>query len=137
MLTLQKIMLFLSKLISISSFCEIFFGSRFWYIFLTSSMLIWLNLKIWKLLSAFINLILKRSHNISIIFSIGSCSNESGHLYPWLGIFKIGIFIKYSLNCKQPALTILLFMNSTNFVKVDSLKVNLVILKIPILLTKQ
>ena len=26
-----------------------------------------------------------------------TCSNQSGQLYPWLGIWKAGIFVKYSL----------------------------------------
>ena len=26
-----------------------------------------------------------------------TCSNQSGQLYPWLGIWKAGIFLKYSL----------------------------------------
>ena len=34
----------------------------------------------------------------SSICKVESCSDESGHLYPLHSIFKIGIFIKYSLN---------------------------------------
>ena len=26
-----------------------------------------------------------------------TCSNQSGQLYPWLGIWKAGVFVKYSL----------------------------------------
>ena len=36
--------------------------------------------------------------NLSSNFKIGSCSDECGHLYPLLAIFKIGMLIKYSLN---------------------------------------
>ena len=35
--------------------------------------------------------------DFSIILKLMSCSNESGQLYPWLGIWKTGIFVKYSL----------------------------------------
>ena len=50
------------------------------------------------MLLALINFILGWSVYLSGICRIGSCSDESGHLYPLLGIFRIGILIKYSLN---------------------------------------
>ena len=46
---------FLKTLVLISTFCEAFFRSRFWYNFLTSSILIWLNLTIWELFLFLIN----------------------------------------------------------------------------------
>ena len=73
-------------------------GSRLWKIFLTPSMLIWLNLKASELFLALINLILECSLYFWSIIKIGSCSDESGHLYPLIGTFKIAINIKYSLN---------------------------------------
>ena len=35
---------------------------------------------------------------MSIVFKIGSCYDKCGHLYPFFGIIKIGMLIKYSLN---------------------------------------
>ena len=45
-----------------------------------------------------INLIIGWCLYFSSIFKVGSCSDESLHLYPLLGIFKIRICRKYSLN---------------------------------------
>ena len=87
---------FFSRLVLISFFCVAFFGSRLWKVFLTSSMSIWWNLKTWRVI--LINLILRWSLYLSSIFKIWSCSDEWEHLYPLFGIFKIGMFIKYSLN---------------------------------------
>ena len=77
-----------------SSFCAAFFGSKPWKDFMS----IWQNLKTWELFLALINLILAWSLYLSSIYEIGSCSDECGHLYPLLAIFKIGMLIKYSLN---------------------------------------
>ena len=50
-----------------------------------------------NLLLALLDLALGWSLYFSSIIKMGTCSYESGHLYPLLAIFKIGIFIKYSL----------------------------------------
>ena len=50
-----------------------------------------------QLFLALINFILVCSIYLSIILKVFG-SNESGHLYPWLGIFKLEMFIKYLLN---------------------------------------
>ena len=94
MLFAKKSSFFFSILILIS-FCAAFFGSSLWKDFIDIN---WLNLKTWKLFLAFINVKLGWSLYLSRIFKIGPCSDESWHFYPLLGIFKIGIFIKYSLN---------------------------------------
>ena len=69
----------------ISSFCAAFFVSRLWKDF-------WLlrcqfNWTYWELFLALINLILGRSSYLSSIFKIGSCFDESEHLYPLLAIY--------------------------------------------------
>ena len=69
----------------ISSFCAAFFVSRLWKDF-------WLlqrqfNWTYWELFLALINLILGRSLYLSSIFKIGSCFDESEHLYPLLAIY--------------------------------------------------
>lgn len=52
-----------------------------------------------KTLLALINSILGWSLNLSILLRIDSSYDESGeHLYAWFAIFKLGIFVKYSLN---------------------------------------
>ena len=56
------------------------------------------ELKNLRVVFALINLILEWSLNLSSIFRIGPCSDESVYLYPLLDIFKIGRLIKYSLN---------------------------------------
>ena len=75
-------------------FCAAFFGLKPWKDFMS----IWRNLKTWELFLALINLILAWSLYLSSIYEVGSCSDECGHLYPLLAIFKIGMLIKYSLN---------------------------------------
>ena len=55
-------------------------------------------LKTWELFLALISFILGWSVYLSGICRIGSCSDESGHLYPLLEIFRTGILIKYSVN---------------------------------------
>ena len=94
----KKSTFFCSRLVLISSFCAAFFRSKLQKDFLTSSVSIWLKLKTWELFLALINVILGWSLYLSSVFRIGSCSDESGHLYPFLGIFKIEILIKYMLN---------------------------------------
>ena len=94
----KKSTFFFSRLVLISSFCAAFFGSRLWKVFLTSSMSIWWNLKTLELFLVLIYLILRWSLYLSSIFKTGSCSDECGHLYPLLCIFKIGMFMKYLLN---------------------------------------
>ena len=94
----KKSTFFFSRLVLISSFCAVFFGSRLWKAFLTSSMSIWRNLKTLELLLVLINLILGRSLYLSSIFKIGSCSDECGHAHPLLARFKIWMLVKYSLN---------------------------------------
>ena len=76
---------------------RLFLGQNFGKIFV-SSMSIWRNFKTWELFLALINLILRWSVYLSSIFKIGSCSDECEHLYPLLGIFKIRMLIKYSVN---------------------------------------
>ena len=94
----RKYAFFFSRLVLVSSFCGAFLGSGFWKGFLTFLILIRLNLKTWEIFLALINLILGWSLYLPSIFKIGSCSDECGHLYPLLVIFKIEIFLKYSLN---------------------------------------
>ena len=94
----KKSTFFLSRLVLLLSFWKAFFGSRFWYDFLTSSMLVSVKLKSWDLFLALISFMLGWPLKLSIIYKIGSSSDESEHLYPWLDILKFGIFIKYLLH---------------------------------------
>ena len=88
----KKSTFFFSRLVLISSFCAAFFGSRLWKVF-------WLlrchltKLKNWELFLSLISLILGWPLYLPSILKI-----ESFSLYPLLGIFKIGMLIKYSLN---------------------------------------
>ena len=81
----KKSAFFVSRLVLISSFRAAFFVSRLWKDF-------WLlrcqfNWTYWELFLALINLILGRSLYLSSIFKIGSCFDESEHLYPLLAIY--------------------------------------------------
>ena len=74
---------------------RLFLSQDFGKVFLTFPMSIWLSLKTWELFLVLINLIIRWSLYLPSIFKIGFSSDESGHLYPLRGVFKIELSITY------------------------------------------
>ena len=95
----EKSCIFLRMFVLISDFWEAFLGSNFSINFLISSVLVSLNLKVLDLFLVLINLILGWFWYFLMILETGFPSDESKLSYYWfLGMFLIGIFMKYSLN---------------------------------------
>ena len=90
---------FLIMFVFMSLFWDAFLGSRFSIYFFISSILVSLNLNAWDLFLDLINLTLGWFWYFPIIFKRGSSSGESEYSNSWfVGLFKIGILMKYSFS---------------------------------------